>query len=64
MTPHYEVFRGTDQRWYWHLKAGNGEITSASEAYATKSDAVRGANDNSRVALGAAMEPVRILEAE
>lgn len=39
-----QVFRGEDG-WYWHLKAGNGEILAASESYTRKVDAHRGARE-------------------
>lgn len=41
----YEVFQGEDNLWYWHLKAGNGEIVAASEGYASKENAERGVDD-------------------
>jgi len=33
---HAEVFKGTDGLWYWHIKAGNGEVIAQSEGYAGK----------------------------
>ena len=38
-------------QWRWRVKARNGEIVAASEGYATKGNAVRGAADLAR-ALG------------
>ncbi len=34
--PKFEVFQGKDQQWYFHLRAGNGEIICSSEGYASK----------------------------
>lgn len=38
----YEVFKGKDSQWYWHLKAGNGEIIAVSEGYSSKQMALHG----------------------
>jgi uncharacterized protein YegP (UPF0339 family) len=38
-----EVFKGTDGQWYWHLRAGNGEIVTQSEGYTRKASALRAA---------------------
>ncbi len=38
----YEVFKGKDDNWYWHLKAGNGEIIAVSEGYSSKQMALHG----------------------
>jgi len=35
-----EVFEGEDGMFYFHGKAGNGEIVAESEAYTRKSDAL------------------------
>lgn len=40
----FTTFRGTDGKWYWNLKAKNGEIVSTSEAYTRRVDAKRGAH--------------------
>lgn len=34
----FEVFKSTNNLWYFHLKAPNGEIISASEGYHNRSD--------------------------
>lgn len=35
-----ELFRSrNDGKWYWHLRAGNGEIIADSEGYSRKVDA-------------------------
>lgn len=40
---HYtEPFKGKDGKWYWDLKAANGEIVSQSEGYETKEGARKG----------------------
>lgn len=28
-----EVFQGLDEQWYWHAKAGNGEIVAQGEGH-------------------------------
>ena len=38
-----EVFQGKDGKVYFHVKAGNGQITSASQGYSSKSNAHRAA---------------------
>lgn len=63
---HYEVFMSRTvplrrQRWYWRLVAANGVITAVSgEAFSSKDNAVRGANDAQRVAAEA--KDVRLVE--
>ncbi|MFO0675678.1 MAG: YegP family protein [Polyangiaceae bacterium] len=37
----FETFLGEDGKYYFHLRAGNGEIVLASQGYATKSNATR-----------------------
>lgn len=37
--PKIEVFKGKNAKWYWHLRAANGEIVCNSEAYETKQKA-------------------------
>ena len=37
---YYQVFRGTDGNWYWHLKGGNHEIIAHGEGYTTKQGAL------------------------
>ena len=36
----FEVFQGEDTQWYFHRKAGNGEIVAESEGYTTRDSAV------------------------
>ncbi len=38
----YEVFQGEDKKFYFHLRAGNGEIVLASQGYTAKSSAQNG----------------------
>jgi len=40
--PKYEVFTDTDSKFRFHLKASNGEIIAASEAYETKQGVLHG----------------------
>lgn len=40
-----EIFKDKRGQWRWRVKARNGEIVAASEGYATKGNAVRGAAD-------------------
>ncbi len=42
MSGKYEIFVGQDQQYYFHLKAGNGEIILASEGYTQKHNAENG----------------------
>lgn len=34
-----ELFSGTNGKWYFHVKAANGEVTSASQGYANRKGA-------------------------
>jgi len=38
----FEVSKGTDEQWYFHLKAPSGEVILASEGYHNKQGARRG----------------------
>jgi uncharacterized protein YegP (UPF0339 family) len=38
----YEVFQGEDKKFYFHLRAGNGEIVLASQGYTAKASAQNG----------------------
>lgn len=38
----FEIFQGRDGRFYFHLKAANGEIVAASQGYTTKQHAEAG----------------------
>lgn len=39
-----EPFQGKDDKWYWHLRATNGEVVSQSEGYETREGAEKGIN--------------------
>ena len=38
----FEIFKGTKDNFYFHLKAGNGEIILASQGYTTKANCQKG----------------------
>ena len=38
----FEVFKSTDEQWYFHLKAPNGKVILASEEYQNKQGALNG----------------------
>lgn len=40
--PKFEIFKGKDDQWYFHLKAANNEIILASEGYKQKASAEKG----------------------
>jgi uncharacterized protein YegP (UPF0339 family) len=42
MSAHYEIFRGTNQQYYFRLKAPNNEIILQSEGYVAKSSCQNG----------------------
>lgn len=37
----WQQFTLFGRRWYWHLKARNGEIVAQSEAYRNRADALK-----------------------
>ncbi|MGQ0670425.1 MAG: YegP family protein [Actinomycetota bacterium] len=37
----FELFKGTNRQWYFHRKAANGEVVSASEGYSRRKDAAQ-----------------------
>jgi len=39
---HFEIFKGLDGKYYFHLKANNGEIVLQSQSYTTKASATTG----------------------
>lgn len=41
-TAKFELFKGADNQWYFHLKAANGEIILSSEGYKKKQGAENG----------------------
>ena len=40
----FEIFKGKDQHFFFHLKAGNGEVILASQGYTTKANCQNGVN--------------------
>lgn len=40
--PKFEIFKGTNDHFYFHLKAGNGEVILASQGYTVKASAQNG----------------------
>lgn len=40
--PKFEMFKGQNDHYYFHLKAGNGEITLASQGYTAKANCQKG----------------------
>lgn len=45
MEAHFEIFKGSDGGWYWHLKSANGEIVAISESYINEAHVERGIHD-------------------
>lgn len=46
----FEIFVGSDDKFYFHLKADNGEIIAASQGYTTKQAAESGIDAIKRIA--------------
>lgn len=57
----FQVFRGLDNGYYFHLRAGNGEIVLQSQGYSSRTGAVNGAT--SVKANGASAASYQLLEA-
>ncbi|MEO9806536.1 MAG: YegP family protein [Reichenbachiella sp.] len=38
----FEIFKGSNDHFYFHLKAGNGEVILASQGYTTKANCQKG----------------------
>lgn len=62
----FEIFVGSDDKFYFHLKADNGEIIAASQGYTTKQAAEGGIDAIKRTALTATLldltlEPTRTM---
>lgn len=57
----FEVYQSMvdRQRWYWRLKARNGEIIASSEAYTTYYAACRGVKAVRRAAPFAKLETIK-----
>lgn len=59
MRAHFKVFRTLSlrgPRWYWHLRAENGEVLAHSEAYTRKASAYQGIEAVKRLAADAPVE--------
>ena len=41
-SPKFEIFKGTNDNFYFHLKAGNGEVILASQGYTAKASCKNG----------------------
>lgn len=55
MSSKFEIFVGTDDKFYFHLKAENGEIIAASQGYTTKQSAEHGIDVIKKIAAQAAV---------
>jgi len=42
IVPGFDVFKGSDDQYYWHLRAENGEIVAQGEGYSNRQAAERG----------------------
>ncbi|MBL0184943.1 MAG: YegP family protein [Candidatus Obscuribacter sp.] len=51
----FEIFVGSDDKFYFHLKADNGEIIAASQGYTSKQSAELGIDAIRRIAAQAAV---------
>lgn len=40
--PKFEIFKGKNDEYYFHLKAGNGEVIIASQGYTVKANCKKG----------------------
>ncbi len=66
--PIAEVYRGTNHRWYWRLKAANGQIIASSaggkaNGYSNQYNAARGFNTVARAfdqLVGSGLLPIEI----
>lgn len=52
----FEIFKGQDDQYYFHLKADNGEIVAASQGYTQKAHAQAGIESIKRIAADADVE--------
>lgn len=41
MLAQYQIFKGSDNQWYWRLVAKNGETVCSSEGYKRRSSAIK-----------------------
>ena len=49
----FEIFRGVDNKFYFHLKAENGEVVASSQGYTEKAHAKDGIASIKRIAADA-----------
>jgi hypothetical protein len=56
MAGKFEVYQDKQDKYRWRLKAGNGEIIAASEAYNSKAGALNGVESVRTNAPGAALD--------
>ena len=57
--PRFEVWRGADAQWYWHLRAQNGQVVAQGEGYQRKGGALGGVEALKR---SAARASIKVLE--
>jgi uncharacterized protein YegP (UPF0339 family) len=55
-----DPFPGKDGKWYFNLKAANGEIVSQSEGYETRGGAVKGIEATAKAAKAAYEPPEQV----
>lgn len=51
----FEIFIGSDEKFYFHLKAENGEIVASSQGYTSKQSAENGVEAIKRIAAQSAV---------
>lgn len=56
--PKFQVFKGKDNLFYFHLQAGNGEIICASQGYSSKQMCEKGIEAVKKTAAVAPVEEV------
>jgi len=52
----FEIFKGQDDKYYFHLKAENGQIVASSQGYTQKAHAREGIESIKRIAADAEVE--------
>jgi len=58
----FEIFVGADGKYYFHLKAENGQIIAASQGYTSKQSAENGIESIQRIAQASLIEDLTDLE--
>ena len=56
MDAKYQYTKGKDEKWYFHLKAANGEIVHGSQGYSDKPGCLEGIETVKRLAPAAAVQ--------